>query len=212
MTRPAFLAMWWLTMASVFGSCALFCESKKSTDEGCTHTATVLDYRELDGCQWLLRLDDSLDAPAGARLLLPQAWPDGFVPEAGMRVRLGFTPVRDVMTICMAEDLVVQLTCLERLPDDARPQPLPCRKIDNPFEVDWMNRALDRYNPDRVVRYPWRDGWVYLLEGQDTWALFDCQGTLLCTTEGDPEDKCHRNYLNQLKDGKVIWVGEGMWD
>lgn len=212
MTRPLFLVVCWLAMVSLLGSCALFCESKKTAERACTHTATILDYRKLDGCQWLLRLDDSLSAPHQGRLLLPQAWPDDFEPRAGMRVRIGFEPVRDVMTICMAEDLVVQLTCIQPLSENTRPQPLPCLKIDNPFEVDWMDRALDRYNPDRVVRYPWRDGWVYLLEGQETWALFDCQGTLLCTTEGDPNDKCHRNYLNQLRNGKVIWVGEGMWD
>ncbi len=203
------MASLWLSAALFFSACGVFCESKKSgMRSACSHVGTLADYRELDGCQWLIRLEDG-------RLLLPQTWPEGFVPEAGRRIRFDFEEVPEQMTICMAEDLVVRITCIEIeevRADTLRPQPPPCLRIDDPFEVDWLNKALDRYNPERVVRYPWRDGWAYLLEGQELWALYDCQGTLLCTTRGDREDKCHRNYLNLLGTGKVIWVGEGMWD
>lgn len=206
MIRSTVFALLWWYVAICCGACGVFCESKKGTTRAaCNHVGTLVDYRELDGCQWLIRLDDG-------RLLLPQRWPEGFAPVAGQRIRFGFEEVLDLMTICMAEDVVVRLTCLEAIADTSRPQPLPCLQIDDPFEVDWLNKALERYNPHRVVRYPWRDGWVYLLEGQQQWALYDCQGTLLCTTMGDSEDRCHLNYLNLLRTGKVIWVGEGIWD
>ncbi|GEM_PF-4050037 len=151
--RPLFILL--VASTCMYGSsgCSTFRPNgQPATASSCTTQARIVDYSDLDGCRLLLQLDDG-------RLLLPQKWPKEFVPQAAMRVRIGFEIVPEAVSICMVEDAVVRLSCIEPLEGiSERPQPLPCAYTNSPFEVPWMNQALDRYNPERIVRYTWRDG------------------------------------------------------
>ncbi len=87
----------------------LGCKTKQQTGSGsaCDTKGTFVDRTGLDGCTFLIKLEDG-------RLLLPiyDANPD-FQPKDGLKVRLAFTAEEDYVSICMAENLAGKITCLE---------------------------------------------------------------------------------------------------
>ncbi len=68
-------------------------------------TGMILDYRGLDGCRWLIRLDNNeLLEPVNLHRFDLQ-------PTDSMKVVLTFTPAPDMMSICMAGTMV-HITCI----------------------------------------------------------------------------------------------------
>lgn len=65
----------------------------------------ILDYRGLDGCKWLIRLDNGeLLEPVNLNRFDLQ-------PADSMKVVLTYTPTPDIMSICMAGKMV-RITCI----------------------------------------------------------------------------------------------------
>lgn len=87
------------------------CKSKNQDDmasKQCTHQGTVVDKTGLDGCGLLIQT-------SGGKLLLPSEFASGVdqsLIKAGAKIRFGYTEV-DGMSICMAEDAIVRIDCLE---------------------------------------------------------------------------------------------------
>jgi hypothetical protein len=75
--------------------------------EACIHEGVVQDFTGLDGCRLLIVMPD------GRKLLAASSPEDGPGLAAGMHIRFGYRELPDAMSICMAENAIVALTCLE---------------------------------------------------------------------------------------------------
>ena len=86
-----------------------------------------------------------------------------------------------------------------------------CVDTDNPFAVDWMDKAIDYHNPTQVIQFKEGERWKYLFQGLPNGYLYDCEGNFICETKND-HDACHTEQIAVLGRGKIIWQGEGVWD
>ena len=92
-------------------------------DNLCNLNGTVKDYTGLDGCGYLIELDN------GPRLE-PAIVHDSIKFYDGQRVRLSYTERNDMVSICMA-GVIAEITCIEEIePDTLLPPPHPyCEQI-----------------------------------------------------------------------------------
>lgn len=91
----------------LLGNCKI---GRNKQDMGlCNTTGTFVDYSHIDGCTYLLVLEN------GDKLLPATILDTSFLPEDGMRVLFGYVELDEAVTICMAEDLVVEVTCIKRI-------------------------------------------------------------------------------------------------
>ena len=87
------------------------CKSKNQDDmanQKCSQRGTVVDKTDLDGCGLLIQT-------SGGQLLLPAEYASGVdqsLLKAGAKIRFDYTEVGG-MSICMAEDAIVRIDCLE---------------------------------------------------------------------------------------------------
>ncbi len=93
---------------SVFVSCNTPSNGEK-TNSSCRMEATVVDLKGLDGCGIMFQLKSG-------KKLLPNNLED-YEGEfsAGKKVMISFEELKDYASICMAEDAIVQIECLEFL-------------------------------------------------------------------------------------------------
>lgn len=102
------LLLIWFCLISV-----LSCKTKKDVpDNGqinCKTTATVKDFSGLDGCKFLIVLEN------GDKLLPAKMIDENFAFKDGQKIRFDYKELQDVMSICMAEKLAVEITCIEEI-------------------------------------------------------------------------------------------------
>jgi len=91
--------------------CLAACKTQRSngSTSPCSQLGTYIDMQGLDGCTFLIQLED------GRKLLPVYTQEPDFQPEDGMRVRLDFKPAEEMASVCMAEDLIAEITCLEKV-------------------------------------------------------------------------------------------------
>ncbi|NND32627.1 MAG: hypothetical protein HKN76_08560, partial [Saprospiraceae bacterium] len=122
---------------------------------------------DLDGCEWMIRHRDG-------RMLLPQnaqefEWVDQ------QAVMFSYTSY-DGMSICMAEDEIITLTCLQRLGDMA------CNPTLEIADIAWLDQLIEAKNPVLVSRYALGNQLYYkILYADKTTNWHDCQGKLMCS-------------------------------
>lgn len=85
------------------------CTGSKLVGEDCTTMATVKDFTGLDGCRYLLVLDN------GDKYLPVDLGDSDFQFQDNQRVRFGYQEVPDAVSICMAEDKSVKITCIQEI-------------------------------------------------------------------------------------------------
>ena len=186
----------------------LACKTNKSSvgsgGNTCNITGTVKDFSSLDGCQLLIALENG-DLLNPAKINNPDF---ELIPD--QKIKFAYQLLPDMMSICMSEKAIVEITCIEAISaDDAA----LCADTKNPFEIDWMDKALDRHNPQQVIKYKEEEEFVYLFKSIPYGFFYDCQGNFLCKTTGMPDDDCYQKSLKKTDGkGKIIWQGEGIWD
>ena len=106
----------------------------------CTTLATVRDLTGLDGCGWVLELEDGkrlepylpiigycgtppLDPETEAAMKRNSVWYDAH-PQDGMKVRIAYEVLPDQVSTCMVGP-VVEVTCLEVIERPPSVQPNP---------------------------------------------------------------------------------------
>lgn len=187
----------------------LNCKSSQNATDGentCNTFGIVADYTgKLDGCKFLIELEN------GEKFNPVKIQDESFVLKDGQRISFGYTELDDMMSNCMAESAFIEITCIKEVKVEENP-PSSCIDTKNPFEVDWMNKAIDSHNPNQILKYKADTRWAYLFKGLPDSYLYDCEGKFLCKTTGVWNDDCHKNYLDKYPKGKIIWEGEGIWD
>lgn len=98
-------------------------ESEKST------TGVIRDYSKLDGCKWLIELED------GSKFE-PVSFPEGFVMYPDLPVKFTFEPVA-AMSICMAGQ-TIEVTTIEAL---EKPRVFTLSSDINPNDVSVQVRS-----------------------------------------------------------------------
>lgn len=177
---------------------------KRSADSnaasGCKTSGVVKDFTGLDGCKFLIVLPDG-------KKLLPGKLPDaGFEFYDGQKVNFDYREMKDYgMTICMAEDMIVEITCIE---EPGAPKKPACTDTDTPEKVDWMLAILKKEKPYRVLKYQDNGKWFYYFQGGPNSFFYDCKGELICTVPGKMMNDCYQT-VQLLGAGKVVWQGEG---
>ena len=193
--------MFFALLASLCGSCEWI---KKAGKGGCDVNGVVRNFEGLDGCGLLVELENG-------DKLNPVSVKEDFQLQDGQRIKFSYRVHKGMMSICMSEKAMVDITCI-RLLAPGETETTDCADTNNPFAVPWMDRAFDRHNPTQIFKYRQNGTWAYLFYGIPDSFLYDCRGNLLCQTHGDEFDECHVNYLKKYWKGKLIWQGEGVWD
>ncbi len=87
-------------------------ESNSENTSLCKTTGIIRDLSGLDGCTFLIELDN------GDRLLPADIAISNFSMEdfkEGIKVKFSYEELKDMVSICMAEKSIVRITCLEIL-------------------------------------------------------------------------------------------------
>jgi len=171
------------------------------TSGACEETALIKDMRGTDGCEWLLELDD------GTRVL-PAAMPKiDFEFENNVLVKIGYMEVKDGMSACMAENKIVNITCIEKVAKTGgiRPAKNGCDKLNGPFDAGWMKDLVIKHKPTKIDRYNHLDGFAYYLQSATKSYLYDCTGALLCEVEGKASNDCTKK-IKSMSEKFTIWV------
>ncbi len=176
------------------------CKSPSGTGGGstdCETMATVKDFTGLDGCKFLLVLENG-------DKLLPAKLPAGFSLADGQEVKFGYKEMKDAVSICMAEKMSVEVTCIEVV--GGRPEISECYDTEDPKTVPWLQGAVKEHRAISVKKYRYRtNGWAYLLSTRDKQFLYDCQGTKLCEFSGFGPQDCVAQKLQGEGEGRIIW-------
>ncbi len=75
----------------------------------CKTIATVKDFTGLDGCTFLIVLEN------GDKLLPVKLNDENFELHDGQKIRFDYIELPDAMSICMAEDMAVEITCIKEI-------------------------------------------------------------------------------------------------
>ena len=190
----------------VFG--ASKCTNKKGESK-CEEMGTIKDYTGLDGCKFLIELENG-------EKLQPVKYTDSDLDHPlkdGQRIKFSYKEVTDQMSICMTGKMI-EVTCITFLEEEksnvpegtggVKPLKIPCVETLDPYQKDWMIMAMEKTNAYQVIRYRYRtDGWAYYFLGPRKNMMFDCQGTLICecTARDLKCDDQAKNYGDEL----IIW-------
>ena len=187
----------------LFLICCLSCKTKSGIPASCDTVGTVKDFTGLDGCGLLIELENG-------DLLNPVKMKPGFGLKDKQTISFSYKKLDDMAGICMREKAMVEVTCIHEMgktPVGAG----TCVDTNNPFEIDWMDHAIDLHNPNQILKYQSSNEWLYLFRSIPTSFLYNCKGKLICETKSD-HDKCQAQHLADLGQGRIIWQGEGVWD
>ena len=154
----------------------------------------------LDGCTFLLLKENGKKLLVGE---LPETLPDDFSFYDQQVLSCSYEIINDAMSICMAEDHVVKITCLEIL-TDTRPAKKDCVNTNSPLKVDWMKHIIHEEKPIEIVQYDYLDAWAYEFRYGRAASLFDCQGNLLADQN---ENKVLFDQRKKMMiNGRTIWI------
>ncbi len=131
----------------------------------CQEAVVVKDYSGLDGCKLLLQRSDQT-------LLLPVNL-DSYDITAGDRLVISFQPTEG-MSICMAEQKLVILTCVQHLSE------VPCQPITVLEPGHWLTGKQQDLQPSKIIRYQYKDEYLYHFRSRSGDLWYDCRGRLVC--------------------------------
>lgn len=177
------------------------CHTHQSTHGACRYRGEVRDFTGLDGCNLLIVSEN------GEKLLPVEFAVADANLAAGQVVQFDYEEV-EAVSICMAEDKAVRITCW-RVESSPKLKAKDCLNLTRIEDTPWLRDAVVKHQTAEVIKYPYRtDGWAYLLKGKNV-VLYDCQGTLVCESKGPDAAQCLK-LVEPGSRGLVIWVAEGV--
>jgi hypothetical protein len=179
-----------LPLMVVTSACSL---GKKVKTGDCSISATVKDFRKLDGCSYLFVLDD------GTQLFANNLKELEYKPINGQRVKISYEELKNYASVCMAEDKIIKITCIEVEEET-------CVNTNNPIKVDWIRKLETRIQPSQIIKFEMNDLFAYHFMSKKKSYLYDCRGNLLCESDGPELGEECREWTEKLKNPIVIWV------
>ena len=164
----------------------------------CNTIATAKNMTGTDGCQYLLVLRNGKKYNP-VKMVNPD-----FEFRNNQTVKFGYTVLEDMMGICMAEDAMVSVTCIEEV-NTAAGQTEVCVKASSPYDIKWLKDLEKKIRPYQISRFAYEGEYAYLLKTKTNQYLYDCYAKLICQVEGKQMNDCVR-LVKGLKDEVVIWV------
>jgi hypothetical protein len=196
-----------ILLSSFFLLTGQTCKQKNGgQDADCKFMGTIKDFQGLDGCGYMIVLEN------GEKLQPVKYASENLEIKDGQKIKFSYQEVTNQVGICMAGKMV-EINCIEFLDDDStippgtggiKPERIKCVETLSPYDAEWMVISMEKTNAYQVVRYVYRtDGFAYYFLGPTKNMLFDCQGTLLCESNSR-ETKCD-DKTKQYSDELVIW-------
>lgn len=174
---------------------------KCEQETACNETVVALDMSDLDGCGMVLVTGDN------KKLLPVNLGEYPITVSNGDKLSVSYTVLEDGMSICMAEDAMIKLTCLERI--EVSPERLDCPKMKDPVDFSWSKKILGEIELRHIERFVTGDGDFYMFRSYGDCRLYKCTGQLICTGTCDKNDECETYFASQnieVSDKRVIYV------
>ncbi len=177
----------------------------KNATTDCNTTATVVDMQDLDGCRFLLKVENG-------EKWLPLKLPHDFQFHDGQKVKFGYEEVKDYISICMAENKGVNITCIQET-QVARPPRPECTTDVQVQKIDWMMNTIRTVRPRQITRYQQlsdpnndssKEGFLYYFESNTKGYLYTCSGVLICDTQLNASSSCLQK-VKALSKAKIVW-------
>ncbi len=168
----------------------------------CNTYGTVVDHTGLDGCKFLIHLED------GRKLLPAEMMNKDFQFKDKQRIHFSYSEIEGGMSICMAENAMVKIYCIEEVKGEKEDK---CVDTVDPLTVRWMSDLIKRKQIDIVYRYEYEGRPAYffrILRCCDFQSpLYDCEGTRLCVSGGITGGNCDY-FFKKLSKKKLIYGKE----
>lgn len=132
----------------------------------CESEGLVILSDQLDGCKWFIETSDG-------RKLLPQNADDYHLTDR-QRINFSFVPF-DGMSICMAEDEIVTMTCFQPMGEWL------CDDGTDWQRISWLSNIIENQNIRRVDRFIRGQIKLYQITSTDgIFSWYHCDGRLIC--------------------------------
>jgi hypothetical protein len=181
----------WLTMTS----------EKCDSNTTCNESVVAVDMSKLDGCGMILMTNDD-------KKLLPINLEDYPVKISnGDQLSVSYTVVKDGMSICMAEDAMIKLTCLELI--SPSPEEIDCPTMTDPVDFSWSKQVLLEIDLRRIEHIATSEGDYYWFRSKGDCRLYKCTGQFICIGTCDEKDECETYFASQnitVNDTRIIYV------
>lgn len=168
----------------------------------CNTMGTVKDHTGMDGCKFLIHLEN------GEKWLPQKVSDQTFRFADNQKIRFGYEVVPDGASVCMMENKIVNITCIEEV---STGKVNDCAMTEDPFSVDWMKEVMEKVKPEMVISSMYKGTPNYFFSvtrccDQQSF-LYSCRGKVICTDGGITGGDC-KDLLKQLKNQKVIYQSE----
>lgn len=165
----------------------------------CTTLGTVKDHTGMDGCKFLIHLEN------GDKLLPQKVSDRSFRFSDGQKIRFGYEEVKDGASVCMMENMIVNVVCIEEVFDG---NVNDCATTDDPFSVDWMKEIMEKVKPEMVIRSTYKGTPNYFFSVtrccDHQSFLYSCRGKVICTDGGITGGDC-KGLMKELRNQVVIY-------
>ena len=190
----------------------LSCNSTKQTTDSkeatkveesaslCQELVTAKDFSGLDGCSMMFI------NPQGEKLLLAENIPEYKIKE-GSQYKIGYKTLEGMMSVCMVENKIIQLTCIEVSNSNSYSQ--DCKPSVNGFDDPFLKSLISQNSIVRIERFDYGSAWAYKVNSYSKNWLYNCKGKALC--EGDLKNfsECFATFKSELSNPSIIFQAEG---
>jgi hypothetical protein len=155
----------------------------------------------LDGCGMMLVTTDD-------KKLLPMNLEDfPYKINNGDRLKVSYTISKEGMSICMAEDAMIKLSCLELI--SPSPDESDCPAMKDPVDFTWSKQVLNEIDLRRIERIATNEGDYYWFRSEGDCRLYKCTGQFICIGTCEEKDECEAYFASRniaIKDTRIIYV------
>jgi hypothetical protein len=130
-----------------------------------------------------------------------------FKVHNGDNVRVSYSVVKDGMSICMAEDAMIKLSCLELISPASEAS--DCPEMKDPVDFTWSRNVMKEIDLRRIERIATSKGDYYIFRSNGDCRLYKCDGQFLCIGTCDEKDECETYFASRniaVTDTRIIYV------
>ncbi len=187
----ALLCLTWLTLTSEKCNQGLICKE----------LVVVMDMTDLDGCGMILVTKEN-------KKLLPTNIGEYLsTVKDGDQLMVSYSVIEDAMSICMTEDAMVKLNCVELVSPVADYN--ECPKMIDPVDFAWSKKVLGEIDLRRIELITTSEGDYYRFSANRECHLYKCTGQFICNGTCDEKDECETYFAkNNIKINRtrIIYV------